>query len=225
MGYYGEKLSGTRLRRCYEIAPPRIRQYLEAEIAHLLERVTPADTVLELGCGYGRVAFRLARRAKKVVGIDNAPENLELAAAMKGTVSNCEFIGMDALATGFPDGAFDVVACVQNGICAFGVDRELLVREALRVTRPGGLAIFSSYSDRVWDERLRWFELQAEEGLVGEIDRERTGGGTIVCRDGFRAGSLGEEGFAGLCGPIGCRFEIGLVDDSSVFCELTRHAK
>jgi len=224
MGYYGEKLSGTRLRRCYEIAPPRIRQYLEAEIAHLLERVSPADTVLELGCGYGRVAFRLAGRAKKVVGIDNAPENLELAAAMKGTASNCEFICMDALATGFPDGAFDIVACVQNGICAFAVDRELLVREALRVTRPGGLAIFSSYLDRVWKDRLGWFELQAGEGLVGEIDREKTGGGTIVCRDGFRAGSLGQEGFAELCGRVGCRFEIALVDDSSVFCELTRPA-
>jgi cyclopropane fatty-acyl-phospholipid synthase-like methyltransferase len=70
--YYRQRLSGRRLQRCYEVASPRVQQYLEAEIVHALERIRPADTVLELGCGYGRIALRVADVAHRVVGIDNA---------------------------------------------------------------------------------------------------------------------------------------------------------
>ena len=31
-GYYENYLSADRLRLCYEIAPPRVQRYLEAEI-------------------------------------------------------------------------------------------------------------------------------------------------------------------------------------------------
>jgi hypothetical protein len=49
--YYKERLSGDRLFRCYEIAPPRIKQYLKAEIEFVVSNLQPADLVLELGCG------------------------------------------------------------------------------------------------------------------------------------------------------------------------------
>ena len=62
-GYYSAKLSGERLQQCYELASARVKQYLEAEIDFVLSRLRPNDSVLELGCGYGRVAFRLADAA------------------------------------------------------------------------------------------------------------------------------------------------------------------
>lgn len=31
--YYSQKLSAEKLRLCYEIAPQRVKQYLESEIA------------------------------------------------------------------------------------------------------------------------------------------------------------------------------------------------
>lgn len=68
-GYYSQKLSGRRLQHCYALASTRVQQYLEAEVQHVLSRVNATDTVLELGCGYGRVALRLAEVAKRVVGI------------------------------------------------------------------------------------------------------------------------------------------------------------
>jgi ubiquinone/menaquinone biosynthesis C-methylase UbiE len=77
--YYAEKLGGQRLRRCYEIASPRVKQYLETEIQHVLARVKPTDVVLELGCGYGRVALRMAQVARLVVGIDTCEESLAMA--------------------------------------------------------------------------------------------------------------------------------------------------
>ena len=129
---------------------------------------------------------------------------------------------MDAADLGFCDGSFDLVACVQNGISAFKVDQERLIREALRVTRPGGSVLFSSYSERFWPERLNWFRIQADNGLLGEIDEEATGNGVIVCKDGFRATTVGPEDFFALAEKIAVDPEITEVDESSLFCEIVK---
>jgi hypothetical protein len=55
--YYSTRLSGEQLEKCYELASPRVKQYLDVEIAFVLGRLRPADSVLELGCGYGRVTL------------------------------------------------------------------------------------------------------------------------------------------------------------------------
>jgi 2-polyprenyl-6-hydroxyphenyl methylase/3-demethylubiquinone-9 3-methyltransferase len=128
---------------------------------------------------------------------------------------------MDAAAPAFRDDTFDAVVCIQNGICAFGVDRTRLVREAVRVTRPGGRVLFSSYSDRFWPHRLEWFRRQAEWRLIGEIDEEATGDGVIVCRDGLRLERMRPEDFRAICKTIGIDPLITEVDGSSLFCELT----
>lgn len=219
-GYYARKLSGERLKRCYEVASPRVQRYLDAEIAHVRSRLRPEDAVLELGCGYGRVAVCLAETARRVVGIDTAEESLGLARAMSGPGSRCEFRNMNALDLRFPGGEFDAVVCVQNGICAFGVDQEALLREALRVARAGGIVLFSTYSDRFWAHRLEWFEAQADAGLIGPIDRAASRGGVIVCTDGFRAGRLTPGDFRTLCSRLDVESEITEVDESSVFCEI-----
>ena len=219
--YYREKLSAARLEKAYEIAPPRVRQYLEAEIEHAVRGLGPGDAVLELGCGYGRVMSRLAGSARFVVGIDTSLESMRHGKAGLERAGNCAFARMDAVRLGFRDGAFDRVVCIQNGISAFHVDARALVREGVRVTRPGGLALFSSYSESFWEDRLAWFVLQAEAGLVGEIDRGRTGDGRIVCKDGFTATTFTARQFAALAGEIGVDARIVEVDSSSVFCEIT----
>jgi 2-polyprenyl-6-hydroxyphenyl methylase/3-demethylubiquinone-9 3-methyltransferase len=220
-GYYAETLAGERLRRCYELAPPRAQQYLEAEIQYVLGHLRTIDAVLELGCGYGRVALRLAEVAGRVVGIDTSAESLRLARRVD-TRHRCEFLEMDALRLAFADGHFDAVVCVQNGVCAFGVDHEALAREALRVTRPGGLILFSTYADGFWAERLAWFEAQAAAGLIGRIVRTEARDGVIVTEDGFRAGRLTQDGFNGLCSALGREGTITEVDGSSVFCTLVK---
>jgi 2-polyprenyl-6-hydroxyphenyl methylase/3-demethylubiquinone-9 3-methyltransferase len=222
--YYAKKLSGQRLARCYKIAPPRVQQYLEAEIAHVCSRLKPADTVLELGCGYGRVTMRLAARAARVVGIDNAEPSLELARRIVPPQLNCAFLHMDAIDLEFTDGSFDVVVCVQNGICAFGVDPRRLLREALRVTRPGGRALFSTYAEQFWPHRLAWFELQAQHGLLGPIDHDASRDGVIVCQDGFRAGRLTAAQWHALCRDGGVTGTLTEVDGSCLFCELIKPA-
>ncbi len=221
-GYYQERLAADRLVRCYEEAPARVRQYLEEEIRFAQARVRPGDRVLELGCGYGRVLLRLAEVAALAVGIDSAHASVRLARRRGQTFRNARFLTMDALALAFPDGCFDLVACVQNGICAFGVDREALVREAARVLAPKGRLLFSTYAEVFWPHRLEWFERQAAAGLVGEIDRDGTGDGVIACKDGFRVGLLRPAEGRALCGRLGLACSVLEVDGSSVFFEATR---
>ena len=117
-GYYVGQLSGERLRHCYEIASPRVKRYLEAEIRFVLGQLERDDAVLELGCGYGRVSSRLAEVAGRVVGIDTSAESLMLARRVAGPNSPSEFLEMDALELTFDESEFDKVVCVQNGICA-----------------------------------------------------------------------------------------------------------
>lgn len=218
--YYKEKLAARRLQRCYEVAPPRVRQYLRAEIEYVLSRIRPLDIVLELGCGYGRVMAALAPYAKWVVGIDSAWDSLALGVEYLQSLPNCRLIQMDAVATAFRDGAFDAILCIQNGLSAFKVSQSQLVKESVRITKPGGTALFSSYAEKFWPHRLEWFRLQAAEGLLGEIDEEATGNGVIVCKDGFRATTIGPDDFASLMSDLDLNYRIAEVDESSLFCEI-----
>ncbi len=220
-GYYQERLAGERLVRCYDEAPARVRQYLEAEIRFVRARLRPGDRVLELGCGYGRVVLRLADAAALAVGIDSAHASVRLARSRGQGVRNAYFLTMDALALAFPDGCFDVVACVQNGICAFRVDQEALVREAARVLTPRGRLLFSTYAEAFWPHRLEWFERQSAAGLVGEIDRKHTTEGVIACNDGFRVALLRPAEGRGVFGRAGLACSVSEVDGSAVFFEST----
>ncbi|MHA2379243.1 MAG: class I SAM-dependent methyltransferase [Candidatus Thorarchaeota archaeon] len=216
--YYSAQLSAERLKRCYEIAPPRIVKYLEAELDFVAGRIRPFDIVLELGCGYGRALHEICKHAGDVIGIDTSMKNLTFGL---GQIVECESVNllqMNALDLAFDDNVFDVVACIQNGISAFGVDPVELVRESLRVTRRSGLCLFSSYSNKIWEERLEWFTIQSEEGLVGEIDWNMTSKGRIVCKDGFEATTLGPGDFREISAKLGVESYMIEIDESSVFC-------
>jgi 2-polyprenyl-6-hydroxyphenyl methylase/3-demethylubiquinone-9 3-methyltransferase len=215
--YYNERLSGERLRACYDAAPPRARRYLDAEIAFVAERAPARGAILELGCGYGRFLRPLSAAGRTLLGIDASMESLRLGRTFLGARGDLWLACMDAAALGFPDGMFDLTLCVQNGISAFRLDPRGLVGEAARVTRPGGTVLFSSYAESFWDGRLEWFRAQAARGLIGEIDETATGRGVIVCKDGLRLGTFGPDDFSRLAPPRAASSEILTVDHSSVF--------
>jgi len=220
--YYKQKLASEKLLKVYEIAPPRIQQYLKAELDFVLKNICSKDLVLDLGCGYGRIIPHLARKAKFVIGIDTSYPSLIMGKKMLSNISNCLLLEMNAIKMGFRDNLFDVVICIQNGISAFHVDQKELIRESIRVTRPGGTILFSTYSEKFWDHHLHWFQLQADAGLLGEIDYEKTGNGIIICRDGFKATTVSPEQFLDLTSGLDVQVIIEEVDQSSVFCEIKK---
>ena len=218
--YYSDLLNSNRLKKCYEIAPERVKQFLKAEIAFVLSRIKHNDKVLDLGCSYGRVSIKLLEKAKTIVGIDISKDNIELAMKTFDKHDNCEFFEMDAVDLKFSDNTFDMVICVQNGISAFKVDPLRLINESIRVTKKGGTVLFSSYSEKFWNFRLKWFQIQAEHKLIGEIDKKLTKNGIIVCKDGFKATSFSGQKFLELASHFNVQTTIHEIDNSSIFCEM-----
>jgi len=218
--YYSHKLSAIQLKRVYDIAPPRVRQYLDAEVGRVLEKIRPTDLVLELGCGYGRILPNLAENARCVAGIDISAASLNFARGFLRGLSNISLSQMDAVSLGYRDQTFDCVVCIQNGISAFHADQRALIIESLRVTKLGGVVLFSSYSNKFWKDRMKWFELQSQAELLGEIDYEKTKDGIIVCKDGFTATTVGPQDFSRLTHGITADVQITEVDESSLFCEI-----
>jgi len=215
--YYAKKLSSVRLERVYAIASPRVKQYLQAEIDHVAGFVKPGDRVLELGCGYGRVLGPLARIAGQGWGVDNALESLRL---FHQRDPERLLAAMDVGVLAFKAHSFDLVLGVQNFISACKVAPNQLLQESLRVVRPGGRILLSSYATGFWSHRLAWFRRQAQEGLLGPIDQGATGKGVIVCRDGFRSTTFSPHAFEKLAKDCNVTAQVYLVDDSSVFCEI-----
>jgi len=218
--YYSEILAAERLKLCYEIAPLRVKRYLEAEIEFILGKIKSSDLVLELGCGYGRVLKKILEKTKTVVGIDTSHDSLLLLQDSITKNDSCNIFEMDAVHLGFRTRRFDVVVCIQNGISAFKVDQRTLIEEAVRVTRSGGKVLFSSYSESFWEERLKWFRLQSKLKLIGEIDEETTSNGVIVCKDGFKATTMNPDNFVSLTSCLDVDPIITEVDGSSVFFEI-----
>jgi hypothetical protein len=68
--YHKDKLSANRLLKCYELAPPRIRHCLDAEIQFVISNTHGADLVLELGCGYERFSKAGSPSVSMIAGND-----------------------------------------------------------------------------------------------------------------------------------------------------------
>ena len=220
--YYLKTLTAEKLKKVYGQAPTRIVQYLNAEVDFIKKYAKIGDKVLELGCGYGRVLKKLSGLNCHLHGIDNSEDSIEFAQSYLSGNENIQLSVMNALELNYPDNKFDLVFCIQNGISAFHVDQSDLIKEAIRITKPDGQILFSSYSDKFWDDRLRWFKLQAETGLLGEIDLEKTGDGKIVCKDGFTTSTVTEQGFRGLLDSLEMSYKLVEVDNSSLFCVIKK---
>jgi 2-polyprenyl-6-hydroxyphenyl methylase/3-demethylubiquinone-9 3-methyltransferase len=218
--YYNKSLNSDKLKRCYDIAPERIKQYLEAEISFVASKCKSNDILLDLGCGYGRVSFRLEEKVNRIVGIDISEDNIKLANKLCGENSRCEFIKMNAIDLKFEDNLFDVVICIQNGISAFNVDPQKLIKESIRVAKRDGILLFSSYLEKFWVDRIEWFKLQSEEGIIGAIDYKQTKKGTIVCKDGLELTTFSKDDFLKLAANFNLETSIHEIDNSSIFCEM-----
>ena len=195
-----------------------MKQYLRAEIDYVLQHIQSSDTVLELGCGYGRVLREVLHYSSVLIGIDTSFESLELALEFTGHDPKCLLLQTSAEKLSLRNDSVDKVVCIQNGISAFKVNPMKLIKESVRITREQGCCLFSSYSDSFWKQRLDWFILQSEEGLIGEIDWSKTSDGVIVCEDGFRASTFRPEDFLRLTDQLGLEVTVCEIDKSSIFC-------
>jgi SAM-dependent methyltransferase len=118
--------------------------FLEAVFQRSRTRV---ETVLDIGCGTGGHAIRLARRGYRVVGVDRSPEMLEIARrkAEEATV-DLRFECQDARRLEL-DQAFDA-AVAMFAVMSYqtsDADLEAVCAGVRRLLRPGGVFCFDAW--------------------------------------------------------------------------------
>ncbi|MFF1509624.1 SAM-dependent methyltransferase [Streptomyces sp. NPDC058326] len=113
-------------------------------------RVGPGSRVLDLGCGTGRPALRIAdRTGADVTGISISHKQVERAtvlAADRDLTDRVRFERADAMDLPFAAGSFDAVIALESIIHM--PDRARVLRQVARVLRPGGRLVLTDFFER-----------------------------------------------------------------------------
>lgn len=125
----------------------------ERDLDHILStlgtRIASGDSVVDVGCGVGRLTRVIARRARLVYAVDVSAEMLTLARVHNGELDNVRWIhGDGATLRPIPDAAADAV--VSHVVFQHIPDPQVTygyVAEMGRVLRPGGWAAFQVSND------------------------------------------------------------------------------
>jgi len=112
--------------------------------------LSAADTVLDIGCGAGRVGVHLAPQSRRWIGADVSREMLahaRAALAEAGQAGNVELIRLtgDGLPSSL-DGSVDVVYCTTVFMHLEEWDRYRYIQGAFRALKPGGRLYVDSFS-------------------------------------------------------------------------------
>jgi arsenite methyltransferase len=133
------------------------------------------ETVLDVGCGEGLVAFgALDRGAREVVFSDISDDLLEYcraAARERGLLDRCRFVRASAdKLTPLESASVDVVAT--RSVLIYVDDKESAFREFARVLRPSGrLSIFEPINRFAYRDVDSWmgYDLAPVSGLAGKV--------------------------------------------------------
>jgi SAM-dependent methyltransferase len=111
-----------------------------------LAQVGPADTVVEIGCGTGRIGVKLAPRCGRWIGCDVSRNMLAHARETLRGHGNVSFVHLNGLdLAGLEDGSADVVYCSGVLMHVDEWERYRYVVEAFRVLRPGGRVYYDNF--------------------------------------------------------------------------------
>jgi SAM-dependent methyltransferase len=117
----------------------------------------PGDRVLDLGCGTGELACRLAADGLQVTGCDISPNMLSRAAAGDGAGCHAWVrLAPDWRRLPFQPATFDLV--VVSSVLEYVLEPGTVLRECARVLRPGGVVLYTVPDLR---HPVRWAEWAA----------------------------------------------------------------
>jgi len=158
---------------------------------HMLDRLGKlgwdgTGRLLDIGCGSGAASVRAAKRypEARITGVDRwdaiwdySRAQCEKNARLEGVSERVSFRKGDAAKLDFPDGSFD--ACVSNFVfheVRAQPDKTALLREALRVIKPGGYFAFqdvffvrSVYGDP--EKLIKALEADARDVRLADLRR------------------------------------------------------
>ena len=141
---------------------------------HYIHKFLPeAGDVLEIGAGTGRYSIALAKEGHRVTAVELAERNLDLMRRKSKGLDNLKALQGDAIDLSFlPDNSFDLTLVFGPLYHLYEREDQLrALREAVRVTKPGGyiLTAFLSVHAILFDNYLRG---NLQEGLAENFDAD-----------------------------------------------------
>ncbi len=116
----------------------------KGELARLQPFFEASSTVLDLGCGIGRIARYVAPNCATLWAVDASPRMLELARARLVELGNVRYaLCADTRVPDVPDGSVDFVYSIIVLQHLEKVHAFLLVEDVVRMLKPGGRAFFT----------------------------------------------------------------------------------
>lgn len=129
--------------------------------------VQPQDSVLEIGCGVGRIGRELCQHCRDWTGADISRRMLAFAAQRLHGINNARLVQLREVGLGeFADASFDLVYATNMLAHLDEMDRWRYVQEGFRVLRPGGRILLDNIdieSDAGW--RIFEFDARRYQGL------------------------------------------------------------
>jgi ubiquinone/menaquinone biosynthesis C-methylase UbiE len=167
-GFWGSLLAGVRWGMdrmlsvgyglVYDYIYEQFRSYqqLQAEVLELVTAGVPAGTlkrdihVLDIGCGPGNFTFVLAEAGFNTIGLESYAALVELAREKRRAkrLANLAFRHGDlADGAGIREASFDEIVSIHS--LYVHPQPETLLKEAYRILKPGGHAIFVNHTRQV----------------------------------------------------------------------------
>lgn len=145
----------------------------KSDSAWLQRLLEPASTVLDLGCGIGRVAYYMAPHCHRLWAVDVSPRMLELARHRLAAFDNvsyalCRDVAIADVSPQSVDLAYSLLV-LQH------LEREdafLLLEELHRVLRPRGAAVIT-FPNLLSETYLRCFTRYAHDRASSQLNRAR----------------------------------------------------
>ncbi|MGA9633932.1 MAG: class I SAM-dependent methyltransferase [Solirubrobacterales bacterium] len=152
----GARFAGWDMDEFFRLGTEQIEQTMG--VASELGLPERRESVLDFGCGVGRLSRELGRRFERYVGVDISPGMVERARTLNADSANCDFIVNDRPdLSRFADGEFDAV--VSFIVLQHLPERDLIrayISEFGRVLAPGGLIAFQLPSEMPLIYRILW---------------------------------------------------------------------
>ena len=155
---------------------------MQAEEEFLRALPETADSLLDVGCGSGRILEALAGRTRRLAGIDLVHANLLHSRGRVRSRPDLLLAEADALSMPFRDSSFAAVAVMINTLGNFGPAQRALLAEMSRV---GGKVVAGCYSLEAEDAQREWYAVLQAEGLLGPVDEDRSDRVRFVSKDGY----------------------------------------
>jgi cyclopropane fatty-acyl-phospholipid synthase-like methyltransferase len=169
-----------------------LAQALDAHTDLVAEMARPRGEhkLLDVGCGLGAPALRIAERyGCEITAVNLSREQIRQGRKLieqRQMSDRVRIVRADARALEFADGSFDAIVCLEaaGDICISEQDKERFVHELYRVLRPGGRVGFSDLAlhtnpPQTDDDTLRAVLYHRGEELVTNWPR-------LFLRSGFR---------------------------------------